>query len=126
MFIDSARKTVKQSFIFSLGLTIASILNCLFFLLGMEMNIHKLKQVALIKKLKLTQLRIQNLVPNEVANALDRVLDEIMLNYNEELLLTKLYEYIRGVIALYDNKQINANILGDLMISETELSEILR
>jgi hypothetical protein len=90
------------------------------------MDIQKLKQIALIKKVRLAKLKIQNLIPAEAANTLDTILDTITMNYNEELLLTKLYDYLRGVVALYDAKQIDKNTFGELFIFESELNEILR
>jgi hypothetical protein len=98
----------------------------IFLLLGEKMDIQKLKQIALVKKVKLINLKMQGLISAEVANALNRILDEIIMNYSEEVLLTKLYDYLRGVVALYDAKQIDSNVFGELMISENELVEILR
>jgi hypothetical protein len=90
------------------------------------MDIQKLKQIVLIKKVRLTKLKMQNLIPAEAASVLDTILDTIYMNYNEELLLSKLYEYLRGVVALYDAKQIDKNTFGELFIFESELNEILR
>jgi hypothetical protein len=90
------------------------------------MDMQKLKQIVLIKKIKLAKLKIQGLIPPEAASVLDTVLDTIYMNYNEELLLSKLYEYLREVIALYDAKQIDKNTFGELFIFESELNEILR
>jgi hypothetical protein len=87
---------------------------------------QKLKQVALVKKVKLAELRMKNLIPAEAASALDTTLDIIYMNYSEELLLSKLYEYLRGVVALYDAKQIDKNTFRELFIFESELNEILR
>jgi hypothetical protein len=90
------------------------------------MNVQKLKQIVLVKKVKLAELRMKNLISAEAASALDTILDTIYMNYNEELLLSKLYEYLRGVVALYDAKQIDKNTFGELFIFESELNEILR
>ena len=90
------------------------------------MNIQKLKHIVLLKKVKLAKLKIQNLVPAEAASALDTILDTIYMNYNEELLLSKLYDYLRGLIALLDAKQIDKNTFGELFIHEHELAEILQ
>jgi hypothetical protein len=90
------------------------------------MDIQKLKFTVLLKKVKLAKLKMQNLIPADAATTLDTILDTIFMNYNEELLLTKLYDYLRGVVALYDSKQIDKNTFGELFIHETELNEILR
>ena len=71
-------------------------------------------------------LRMQNLVPAEAASTLDTILDTIFMNYNEELLLSKLYDYLRGVVALLDAKQIDKYTFGELFIHEHELNEILQ
>jgi len=90
------------------------------------MDIQKLKHIVLLRKAKLAMLRMQNLVPAEAASTLDTILDTIFMNYNEELLLTKLYDYLRGLTALLDAKQIDKNTFGELFIHEHELNEILQ
>ena len=90
------------------------------------MDIQKLKHIVLLRKAKLAKLRIQNLVPAEVASTLDTILDTIFMNYNEELLLSKLYDYLRSLVALLDSKQIDKNTFGELFIHEHELNEILQ
>jgi len=94
--------------------------------MGEGMDIQKLKHVVLQRKAKLAKLKMQNLIPAESANTLDLILDTIFENYNEELLLTKLYDYLRGVVALLDSGQITKEVFGELFIHERELNEILQ
>jgi hypothetical protein len=90
------------------------------------MDIQKLKRAVLLRKVKLAKLKVQNLIPAEDANTLDLILDTIYMNYNEELLLSKLYDYLRGVIALLDSGKITKEVFGELFIHEHELNEILQ
>jgi hypothetical protein len=90
------------------------------------MDIRKLKQIVLLKKIKLAKLKMQGLIPSEAANTLDMTLDTILTNYSEELLLSKLYEYLRSLVILLDTKQIDKNTFGELFIFESELNEVLR
>ena len=103
-----------------------ALLNHIFFILGEGMDIRKLKHIVLLKKVKLAKLKMQNLIPAESANTLDLILDTIFMNYNEELLLSKLYDYLRELIVLLDTKQIDKNTFGELFIHEHELNEILQ
>ena len=96
------------------------------FVLGERMDIQKLKHIVLLRKAKLAMLKMQNLIPAESANTLDLILDTIFMNYNEELLLSKLYDYLRGLTALLEAKQIDKNTFGELFIHEHELNEILQ
>jgi hypothetical protein len=90
------------------------------------MDIQKLKHAVLLRKIKLAKLKVQNLIPAESANTLDLILDTIFENYSEELLLSKLYDYLRGVIALLDSGKITKEVFGELFIHEHELNEILQ
>jgi len=85
------------------------------------MNIEKLKEVAHEKRIILTQEKL----PKDVKFILRMRLNAILSNHSSAFLSDLLFQYLRTVCDLYDNKKITKEQFEKLMIDYDTLKAIL-